>query len=417
MDGKDTLQMTFSDTLKPPMGSELPSLTENGGGQKVFFEALNKNDEEEESDDIDDFTELVLLAVSEFMSSAILMILSMGGEMSIGYKDRFGIAFVNGMAEMVCIYGFSELKADFNPAVTTTFVITGDCDLFPHGVVKIFAQLCGGLFGCLMLAVMFSKETDQTHHFAALKVGSSYGSAWMAEIILTYIVIFTIFQSAETNGEPGEALAATVSSPLAVGFTVIGCVAVAFPLTGASLNPMRALSTAAIGSFREGGLFKDMEVFFIGPLIAGLLVGLQERYIMHTLRALYAKVDFHSSTALTRISKSKRIEEEKNAEKIELMETQLEKMATMRPSQLLDPEWIRHLEESLIEAVENSMLRTETSRDYSIASSRCKETIHGVQVTIDTDTTETQRRMGGKLRRRLKSKSICDEFDEPLGGS
>ena len=46
---------------------------------------------------------------------------------------------------------------------------------------------------------------------------ASYGSGWITEIILTYIVIFIIFQTAETNGEPGEALAATVSSPLAVG--------------------------------------------------------------------------------------------------------------------------------------------------------------------------------------------------------
>ena len=40
-------------------------------------ESLKKkksDEEEEESDDIDDLTELILLAISEFMSSAMLMI-------------------------------------------------------------------------------------------------------------------------------------------------------------------------------------------------------------------------------------------------------------------------------------------------------------------------------------------------------
>jgi len=339
--------------------------------------------EEEESDDIEDVVELTLLAISEFLSSAILMILSMGGEMSIGYNDRMGISFVNGMAEMACIYGFSELKADFNPAVTLTFLITGDCDL-GHAVVKIIAQLCGGLFGCLLLVLMFDEETDQTEHFAALSMGktASYGSGWITEIILTYIVIFIIFQTAETNGEPGEALAATVSSPLAVGFTVIGCVAVSFPITGASLNPMRALSTAVIGTIRYGGLFKDMEIFFVGPIVGGLIVGLQERYIMHTLRALYAKVDFHSSIALTRTSKSKEIEKSKNQEEINQIEKKMEKMVTIRPG--VAPDWLKSLEESIMEAVEDaverSVLREGSDVENSVASSTGKAEEHNLSV-------------------------------------
>jgi len=344
----------------------------------------NKDKSEGEEDDIDDLTEFALLAISEFMSSAILMILSMGGEMSIGYDDIFGIAFVNGLGEMACIYGFAELKADFNPAVTLTFLITGDCDI-THAVVKIVAQLAGGLFGCLLLFVMFDTDNDKTHHFAALKIGkeATYGSAWCAEILLTYIVIFIIFQTAETNGEPGEALAATLSSPLAVGFTVISCVGVAFPLTGASLNPMRALSTAVIGSLREGGLFKDMEVFFLGPIIAGILVGLQERLVMHKLRALYAQVDFHSSTAMSRTSKSKKIEAEKLEEELEKFEEKVEekmeeemiKMQTIRPE--MGAQLWKSIEESVMEAIENSIQlpseNVDSSRENSVSNSGNKD--------------------------------------------
>jgi len=343
-----------------------PPLTQmamiNGGdadeSSLVIKKAKEKSDDEE--DDIDDFTELCLLAVAEFMSSAMLMILSMGGEMSIGYDNVFGIAFVNGLGEMACIYGFTELKADFNPAVTLTFLITGDCDVI-HAVVKIVFQLLGGLFGCLLLFFMYDEKMDKTHHFAALKIGkeATYGSAWVAEILLSYIVFFIIFQTAESNGEPGEALAATLSSPLAVGFSVVSCVGVAFPLTGASLNPMRALSTAVLGSLREGGLFKDMEVFFLGPIVAGIIVGLQERYVMHKLRALYAQVDFHSSTAMTRTSKSKKLEKEKEEEELarlvenveDKLEEEMTKMQTLRPDFARD----------LMKQIEESMMDTEKS--------------------------------------------------------
>lgn len=310
------------------------------------------NSDEEDSDDIDDLTELFLLAISEFLSTAILIILSMGGEMSIGYGDRFGIAFVNGLAEMACIYGFTELKADFNPAVTLTFWITGDCDLI-HAVVKVVSQIAGAITGCLLLSALFTEENDATKHFAALKIGStcSYSAAWWAEIVLTYIVIFIIFQTADTNSEPGEALAATLSSPLAVGFTVISCVGVAFPLTGASLNPARAISTAVVGSARHHHLFKNMEVFFLGPMVAGAIVGLQEKYFMEHLRKLYAKVDGHSSAAWGRTSKSKKQAAEKKARS---------------GTELIPPGWLKDIENSIKETVEHSIndLR-EDSRDGS----------------------------------------------------
>lgn len=340
----------------------------NGGdadeSSLVIKKAKENSDDEE--DDIDDFTELCLLAIAEFMSSAILMILSMGGEMSIGYDNVFGIAFVNGLGEMACIYGFTELKADFNPAVTLTFLITGDCDVI-HAAVKIIFQLLGGLFGCLLLFFMYDEKADKTHHFAALKIGkdATYESAWCAEILLSYIVFFIIFQTAESNGEPGEALAATLSSPLAVGFSVVSCVGVAFPLTGASLNPMRALSTAVLGSLREGGLFKDMEVFFFGPIVAGIIVGFQERYIMHKLRALYAQVDFHSSTAMTRVSKSKKIEQEKEADELaklvenveDKLEEEMTKMQTLRPDFAKD--LMRQIEESMMDTEKSIHLPSE----------------------------------------------------------
>ena len=44
-----------------------------------------------------------------------------------------------------------------------------------------------------------------------------YYSAFIAEMILTYLIILVIFQTACTNGDHGEALAKSMSSPIAVG--------------------------------------------------------------------------------------------------------------------------------------------------------------------------------------------------------
>ena len=61
-------------------------------------------------------------------------------------------------------------------------------------------------------------------------------------------------------------------------------VMVTFPLDGSSLNPMRALATAVVGSARHTNLFQDMELFIFGPIVGGILIGLLERFVMENWR-------------------------------------------------------------------------------------------------------------------------------------
>jgi len=265
---------------------------------------IAKTLDEDESDDMDDLEELALLAFAEFISSYLLIIVTMGAELAMGNYDVLGVGFVNGLGEMAIIFACSNLKADFNPAVTISFYITGNCDGL-HAIIKMIFSCIGGIAGGTTLTCMFSKKTDMTKHFACLHIQDDfpYHSAFITEAICTFMIIFVIFQTAADACEKAEGalLAQTLSSPIAVGFVIVVGVIITLPVTGGGLNPMRALATAIPGAYRQDPdyVWDNFELFIFAPMVGGIMVGVFQKYFMLPVRDRYKYVDFLSKHSLT----------------------------------------------------------------------------------------------------------------------
>lgn len=89
-------------------------------------------------------------------------------------------------------------------------------------------------------------------------------------------------------------------APLSIGFAVLVCVMVAAPFTGGSLNPARSFGPAVVA----GTCWDGHWVYWVGPIVGGLLAGLTYKYLFVTKDELRQAV---------RVAEQMAIEQERQA--------------------------------------------------------------------------------------------------------
>jgi aquaporin Z len=87
------------------------------------------------------------------------------------------------------------------------------------------------------------------------------------ELTLTFILTFVIYGTCIDTRGP-------LTGGLMPGLTQAAAVMMAFPLTGAALNPVRWLGPVVWESSLNGLAWSDHSVYWIGPLFGALLAGL-----------------------------------------------------------------------------------------------------------------------------------------------
>jgi aquaporin TIP len=86
------------------------------------------------------------------------------------------------------------------------------------------------------------------------------GPGLLAEIILTFVLVFVVFSTAMDPRGPAHI------APIAIGMAVILDHIIGVPLTGASMNPARSLGPALVS-----GTWDNHWIYWAGPLIGGVL--------------------------------------------------------------------------------------------------------------------------------------------------
>lgn len=175
------------------------------------------------------------------------------------------IALAHGLAIAVLVAATAKLSGGhINPAVTFAAVITGRMKAGP-GVLYVAAQLAGAVAGALLLDVVLvsSVEGNLGAHALNDDALSSDFAGLIVEVILTFVLVFTVFAVAMDPRGPGNL------APIAIGLAVLIDHFVGVPLTGASMNPARSFGPALVANSWD-----DHWVYWIGPLAGGALAGL-----------------------------------------------------------------------------------------------------------------------------------------------
>lgn len=151
-----------------------------------------------------------------------------------------------------------------NPAVTLGVWVGRKIEVV-SAIVYIIAQLLGAVVAAFCLRIIFPADVWQPVHLGTPGLGPnvSFGVATFLEAILTFFLVFTVFGTAVD--ERGRGQIAGFGIGLVVAFDIL----VGGPLTGASMNPARTFGPAL-----AAGYWANHLVYWIGPIIGGIVAGL-----------------------------------------------------------------------------------------------------------------------------------------------
>jgi aquaporin Z len=214
------------------------------------------------------YSRLSTSLVAELIGTFALIFIGAG---SVALSSHLvGIALAHGLVIVGFAYSYGHISGThINPAVTLGVWVAGKIDA-ARAAAYIVVQIVGGILGALALRwVLGGTATGLGATRLAQNLdlhGTPYtvtpGVGLFVEAILTFFLVNAVMNA----GISGKA---TIPGGLAIGFTLIFCILMGGPLTGASLNPARTLGPAV-----ATGNFDDLWVYLLGPAAGALAAGL-----------------------------------------------------------------------------------------------------------------------------------------------
>ncbi len=201
--------------------------------------------------------------------SVILAAAAFGTGLSI--EGIIMISLAHGSAIGLMVYAFGHISgAHINPAVTIPMIITKKISP-ADGAGYIALQLIGGISAAFSLVAILP-DLGQAVNFGTqapgdLIHGDPMKALWL-EMIFTFFLVTTIFLVAVHKKAPAGI------HGISIGGMVFLLHLVGVPLTGASMNPARTLGPAIVSGFWEFHW-----VYWIGPIIGGIIAGLIMNYL------------------------------------------------------------------------------------------------------------------------------------------
>jgi aquaporin Z len=198
--------------------------------------------------------------VAELIGTFTLIFIGAGAG-AIGTGGLVGVALAHGLVVLAFAYAYGHISGThINPAVTIGLWVGKQIDA-ASAVAYIVVQLIGGTLGALALRFVLG-GTSTGLGATTLAANVSPVQGFVLEAILTFFLVNAIFNTA-VSGKAGNA------APVAIGLTLVFCILMGGPLTGASLNPARTLGPAI-----ASGNFANLWLYFGGPILGGIVAAL-----------------------------------------------------------------------------------------------------------------------------------------------
>nr|GMC87424.1 probable aquaporin PIP2-8 [Ipomoea batatas] len=217
-----------------------------------------------------DFSELKLWSfyravIAEFIATLLFLYVTVATV--IGHKEQqnaggpcggvglLGIAWAFGGMIFVLVYCTAGISGGhINPAVTFGLFLARKVSLV-RAVLYMVAQCLGGICG-VGLVKAFMKDSYNRQGGGANSVAHGYtrGSALGAEIIGTFVLVYTVFSATDPKRNARDSHI-PVLAPLPIGFAVFMVHLATIPITGTGINPARSFGAAVI--FNNGKVWDD----------------------------------------------------------------------------------------------------------------------------------------------------------------
>lgn len=193
-----------------------------------------------------------------------------------------GVSLAFGLTVLTMAYSVGHISGcHLNPAVTVGLWAGGRFpakDILPY----VIAQVVGAFLAALVLYVVASGKADWSLAAKGL-AANGYGehspgaynltSGLVAEVVLTFMFLIVILGSTDRRAPAGFA-------PLAIGLALTLIHLISIPVTNTSVNPARSTGPALVVG---GWALQQLWVFWVAPLVGGVLGGLAYRALAEEL--------------------------------------------------------------------------------------------------------------------------------------
>lgn len=207
-------------------------------------------------------------------------------QLGIGFA---GVALAFGLTVLTMAYAVGHISGGhFNPAVTLGLWAGGRFslrDVLPY----ILAQVIGGIAAAAVLYLIASGNASFdviASGFAANGYGEhspgeySLLAAIIAELVLTAFFLIVIHGATDKRAPAGFA-------PIAIGLALTLIHLISIPVTNTSVNPARS---TAVAIFQGTWALEQLWVFWLVPLIGGIIGGVIYRFLLSTETVIYKRV-------------------------------------------------------------------------------------------------------------------------------
>jgi aquaporin Z len=212
--------------------------------------------------------------LAEFIGTFGLVFIGAGSictdAMSSGGVGLLGVALAHGLVLALLISALMRFSGGhFNPAVSIALWITKKFPIRDLPFYILF-QLLGAIVGAIFLTWIFPFDIWQEAMLGTPVLGPDVGigSGIFIELLITFFLVFVVFGTAADPQGPRQL------SGLAIGLTLAMDIVFSGPLTGGAANPARAFGPALVGGYWENHF-----VYWIGPILGGIIAGLLYQFI------------------------------------------------------------------------------------------------------------------------------------------
>ena len=191
-----------------------------------------------------------------FAGTAVVVTQSFPG----GASGMVGIALAHGLILGLGITAAERFSGGhINPAVTLGFLSIRKIDA-KTALAYIGAQLAGGIAGALASRLLVPNNVGRlvSNGLPQINTNVMFGPADLLEAVMTFFLMSAVMGTMVNPKAPKL-------GGLLLGLTVAAMILVGGPLTGAAMNPARALAPAIVS-----GVWTGQIVYWIGPILGAV---------------------------------------------------------------------------------------------------------------------------------------------------
>lgn len=223
-----------------------------------------------------DDRDLTKAAIVEFAGPFALVFAGVGAIIATQGSNLVAIALAHGLAIGLMITAVGHISGGhFNPAVTIGMLVARKIDAARAGIY-IVAQLLGGIAAAAVLTIIYPdlgavgrNNLGINNGVPAIHPEAGLLGAFVLEVILTFFLVWVIFGVA-VDWRSNKAI-----TGLAIGLTITMDILAGGAISGAVMNPARAIGPAVIQ-----GDFTNIWLWILGPIVGGVLAALAYQYLL-----------------------------------------------------------------------------------------------------------------------------------------